>query len=210
MRFIGDVHGHIDEYIALAGQVDESIQVGDMGVGFPGVRSRKRDEKLAEFQLTGDHRFIRGNHDNPYECGIKPGYIYDGFVDQERGMMFIGGAFSIDLGVRTVGYDMWSDEELSYTRLTELTALYEHVKPRIVVTHDCPESVATDMFFADGNMWGPQIRTRTGAALQAMFEIHQPELWVFGHWHVSKAYRRPDTPTTFICLGELAYCDIQI
>ena len=34
MRFIDDVHGKIDQYLKIIADCDESIQVGDMGVGF--------------------------------------------------------------------------------------------------------------------------------------------------------------------------------
>ena len=34
MRFIGDVHGKYGQYKKLIAEVDSSIQVGDMGVGF--------------------------------------------------------------------------------------------------------------------------------------------------------------------------------
>ncbi len=38
---------------------------------------------------------------------------------------------------------------------------------------------------------------------QAMFEIHQPENWVFGHWHTN--FKQCINNTKFKCLPELTY-----
>jgi predicted phosphodiesterase len=51
-----------------------------------------------------------------------------------------------------------------------------------------------------------KFNTRTGLALQAMFEIHQPEVWLFGHWHINKVQKIG--ATNFICLAELSFIDI--
>ena len=43
--------------------------------------------------------------------------------------------------------------------------------------------------------------SRTRQAFQAMFEAHQPDLWVFGHWHHS--FDGVLDGTRFVCLNEL-------
>ena len=50
--------------------------------------------------------------------------------------------------------------------------------------------------------------SRTRQALDAMFDIHKPDLWLFGHWHDSQD--RNVMGTRFICLNELEYKDIEI
>jgi hypothetical protein len=79
-----------------------------------------------------------------------------------------------------------------------------------MITHDCPTSVALEMFLSKGLGFGDnkQIKTRTGEALQAMFEIHQPELWVFGHWH--NTLKQEINGTIFQCLGELDFIDVEL
>ena len=52
MRFIGDVHGKMGDYLHITDGCAESIQVGDFGAGFVPLPS-----------LDLRHRFIRGNHD---------------------------------------------------------------------------------------------------------------------------------------------------
>jgi hypothetical protein len=209
MRFIGDVHGYIDDYISIAKQVEESVQVGDMGVGFPSAASKLMDEKLKDFQEGSQHRFIRGNHDNPSACVNMPGYIPDGFYDDARGIMYIGGAFSIDHAYRTIDHDLWEDEQLSYSELNCVIDAFLKHKPQIVVTHDCPKLIATKMFFANNNS-GNQLTTRTASAFDSMYLEYQPILWVFGHWHNSAVYEDPETKTKFVCLDELNYMDVNI
>jgi hypothetical protein len=41
----------------------------------------------------------------------------------------------------------------------------------------------------------------TGWALQELYNIHQPKLWIFGHWHRSKTIQHGKTK--FMCLDEL-------
>jgi Icc-related predicted phosphoesterase len=205
-RLIGDIHGKFDRYREIADVDYPTVQVGDFGVGFGGQYWHDRVNK---FHSSGQHRFIRGNHDDPSRCRTEmTGYIADGTVEND--VMYIGGAWSIDHKHRIPGVDWWEDEELSYSELETLIDVYTAARPRVMITHDCPTTVAYHMFIREGKSLGGnvQILTRTGEALQTMFEIHQPEVWVFGHWHVSK--RQEINSTEFICLDELDYVDLEI
>jgi len=188
VRFIGDVHGKFEFYWTIVEKCDESIQVGDMGAGF---------RTLPKVPMT--HRFIRGNHDSPEVCKADPHWIPDGKV--ENGMMFIGGAWSIDQEWRIPGISWWEDEELSYREFEGLIDKYERVKPEVMVTHDCPTIMAKQVHshhFDDNS--------RTREALDTMFEIHCPDLWIFGHHHVSMKGKAGSTD--FIALAELDFIDI--
>lgn len=217
VRLVGDIHGKTYDYraYALVSGVDfrtrhlvepeYSIQVGDYGIGF---FSDFWHEKEVEWQTAHpQHRFIRGNHDDPAKCKTMPGYIEDGTIEGD--VMFIGGAWSIDHEWRTPGVDWWSDEELSYEELDKLVTKYGQVKPDFLITHDCPTQVAYEMFISKGlGMSGvEQVKTRTGEALQAMFEIHQPKFHFFGHWHQTRELTL--NVTRFVCLGELDYIDVD-
>ena len=194
MRFIGDIHGHIGPYLNLLTDCAESIQVGDFGLGFGDITAARVDD-----MLTGRHYFIRGNHDNPAECAKSNHWIADGHT--ERGMMFVGGADSIDKHMRTEGVSWWRDEELSYSDLGRMIEIYYANKPRVMVTHDAPAELVARLFNChDAN--------RTRSAFDTMLNIHKPDIWIFGHWH-----RRVDTVvngTRFICLAELEYIDLEI
>ena len=209
-RLIGDIHGDWNGYSEIAenavdfGGCDHTIQIGDFGIGFAGSYWHDR---VNDFQYDGTHRFIRGNHDNPAKCKEMLGWIKDGLVEDD--VMYIGGAWSIDQAYRTEGVSWWRDEELSISELYEMIDIYEKIKPRIMITHDCSFDVATEMFFRSGILpSGERHTTRTASALNTMMEIHQPEFHFFGHWHHS--IKRDYKNTTYVCLGINDYVDVDL
>lgn len=207
-RIIGDVHCKYDQYRQLVSEYQSSIQVGDFGIG---LMYPHWEDELEEWQSQNpDHRFIRGNHDNPSRCKTMPGYIPDGKV--ENHVMMIGGAWSIDWQLRHEGLDWWRDEELSIGEFYTLFDVYNNVRPRIMITHDAPTEITYEMFVRTGLAIGganaKKIQTLTGQALQEMHTVHQPDFWFFGHWHRSMAYKCGNT--TFVCLKELDYIDVDL
>lgn len=209
-RIIGDIHGNWNDYQIITNPIDNtierSIQVGDFGIGFNGPYWHDRVNKF--HQANPNHRFIRGNHDNPSMCkNDMCGYIKDGTVEND--VMYVGGAWSIDYAYRTENRDWWADEELSYVELDRMIEIYSIMKPRVMITHDCPLSVSNEMFVKKGKTFsGRQYSTRTGQALQSMFEIYQPEFWYFGHWHDTQ--NMVIEGTSFQCVGISDFVDVEI
>ena len=212
-RIIGDIHGEWETYHDTAtnainfGGCERTIQVGDFGVGFAGPYWHDRAD---EFHWDGTHRFIRGNHDKPEKCKEMAGWIKDGLIEND--VMFIGGAWSIDHMLRTEGTSWWADEELSTEELYRMIDIYEQVKPRVMITHDCPLDVSTEMFIQSGlalfGRHAKTIPTRTGMAFNTMIDIHQPEEWYFGHWHKSMQYKYGRT--MFQCIGIHDHVDVEL
>ena len=206
MRFIGDIHGAFNDYANFyTVGADESIQVGDFGIGFG---SDFWHSKIEDWQIQNPkHQFIRGNHDDPEKCATMPGYIKDGYVKDD--MMFVGGAYSIDKHIRLANdWPWWENEQLSYREFEQIMDIYSVVKPNIMITHDCPQFAARHLFFDSGLCRGKQEPTITGQALEAMFRIHQPKLWIFGHYHIPMDRRLANT--TFICVADNNYADINL
>jgi hypothetical protein len=213
MRFIGDVQGQYERYKKIIAGAPRSIQVGDLGVG---CRPLKRDdtgeysEPPLDAMVRGEHRFIRGNHDNPATCRTHPQWIADGHF--ENGVMFLGGALS---PLRVDGYGWWPDEELSAAELKRLCVLYRERKPRVMVTHDCPDEVAS-VLLARIPFLGTEKReipSRTRYALQEMWSAHAPEVWIFGHYNLSfdqVLYGGRQAGTRFIGLADLEYREIDL
>lgn len=211
IRFIGDVHGRYKGYIHLIKDGPPSIQVGDMGIGFryeSGYREGEPVRNPPHYRmLQGGHRFIRGNHDNPQACANHSQWIKDGHI--EDAMMFVGGAVSIDRDFRREGYSWWPDEELSEEVLNGLISKSIMDKPKIMVTHECPQEVAEVMeLIAGRGKLHPAWPSRTRIAFQQMWSAYSPKLWIFGHWH--KSFDKVLRGTRFICLAELEYKDIDV
>jgi hypothetical protein len=212
-RLIGDIHGNIYDYKAYAINNFEgpTIQIGDFGIGFG--QGDYWHESVDAFHVAGGHRFLRGNHDNPALCKTMKGWIKDGTVEND--VMFIGGAWSIDNPdappgwyKRTKDYDWWEDEECSNEQFDLMLDTYLAVKPRVMITHDCPHNIASHMFWNSGFLKGPRYNTRTGDFLQKLFELHQPESWYFGHWHYTMQYK--SGRTMFHCIGIYDYVDVEL
>jgi hypothetical protein len=207
MRLIGDVHGKYDRYKKIIGDCKNSVQVGDMGVGFRRLGTMRGDVKEfyanpPHYAMTeGNHRFIRGNHDNPSVCKNHSQYIPDGYM--ENNMMFVGGALSIDRHMRQEDYNWWPEEELSMNQLNDIIDNYLQHKPEIMVTHECPDDIAFKFLYSEKF----EDKSRTRQAFSSMWQMHKPKMWIFGHWH--RSYNENVLGTQFICLNELEYVDID-
>jgi predicted phosphodiesterase len=208
-RVIGDCHGLKNELYSILDSVQsditEVIQVGDLGIGFG--QSDYWHEDLDQKLTSVNGSFIRGNHDNPSTCKEFKSWIPDGTIQND--WMFIGGAWSIDYQLRTPGISWWDNEELSSYELETIISVYELINPRVMITHDIPSSVSNSLFFREGRPYaGRKIyKTRTAEALEAMFRIHKPDLWLFGHWHFD--VDETIDKTRFVCLNELSYVDVN-
>jgi Calcineurin-like phosphoesterase len=218
MYFIGDVHGKVHQYRDVLRELPvgaKSIQVGDMGLGFKGVYLHD-----GGIMANGHHKFIRGNHDSPTACHKHKWYLGDYGVTED-GIFYCGGAWSIDAKARTPQVTWWPGEEQSAVALNAAVQLYDAVKPRIVVSHEAPSSVIRTLIFkyinaklineyADYYEQKAICReTRTAQALQEMLERHQPDHWVFGHYHFTQDFQALNYKTQFYCIAELDVINID-
>lgn len=188
MRFIGDIHGKFDSYLNLISNCESSIQVGDFGIGFKPVPL-----------IPVNHRFIRGNHDNPELCKTHPNWIVDGSF--ENGIFFIGGAHSIDQYKRIEGVSWWKEEEFTYAESYSMLDIYEACKPEVIVSHEAPESFINRHIYSNNE-------SRTRQMLDSMLYIHKPALWIFGHYH--RSINEKKNNTRFIGLNIEETFDINI
>lgn len=202
ITFVGDVHGkwfkpnepNFTDIIEQHKDSDYVFQVGDMGFGFP-------DTKDLELFLPPNVLFIRGNHDNPSVCEMQPNYLGDYGYHDETGIFYLSGADSPDESWRIFGVSHWQNEELDYLTLQKAADMYVTLKPKIVVTHECPCSIgniAKD-FHIEQN--------RTSSALDFFFREHKPRYWFFGHHHTP--FRKNILGTNFVCVPTLQAIEMQ-
>ena len=203
---IGDVHGQTTTYQKIVRRLPEgqpSIQVGDMGIGFPGVGLHK---------MPPQHGWFRGNHDNPDKCQKTTNYLGDWGYLSEYDIFFVGGAWSIDRAHRVEGVSWWRDEELSSNQFRQAVEAYERIKPRFVLSHEAPTNISNALL---ADLIGPYFTEKAACqksvtcnALQYMFDQHQPKEWVFGHYHVNKQIE--SNGTIFTCVAELSKYELKL
>ena len=144
MFLIGDVHGAFKtyEYILFNMQLkggtkgmDCSLQVGDMGVGFPEKAKAHyyKDGKSWAPEISKEHKWFRGNHDDPELCNTHPNYIGDFGYCKKPDLFYCGGGYSIDFRSRIPGVSWWDGEQLTFKQSKDAFELYKKVKPRIMV-----------------------------------------------------------------------------
>jgi len=191
MIIIGDVHGKVHAYQNIIKKYNESICVGDFGF--------KNEWDWHSRNVYGSHDINMGNHDyipylNTHHASTGNWNYYP-----TSGIFTVRGAWSIDRVYRTEGIDWFDNEELSYPEGLVVFDKYREIRPKIVVSHDCPHSIRHSFF-------GITDKSNTSNLLQALFEEHQPELWIFGHYHKSRDSIIKGT--RFICLEELQTFEI--
>lgn len=200
ITFCSDVHGKFEELNKLLDKTKDHpfVQLGDLGIGF------KNNPK----SFPNNFHFIRGNHSNPAECKTYPNYLGDFGYNEKLNLFFVGGAWSIDWEMRKEGVSWWPDEELSMKQCNDALEFYEKIKPKYMISHDAPNKVKEEILskmVLGGYKAEP---TRTGQLLTAMFDIHQPKIWCFAHYHVY--FRKIINGTEFICMPELGTINLNL
>ena len=193
ITLIGDVHGKYDRYHKIIRQKDRhtyTVQLGDFGFTY---------QTLDNVDSTR-HQILGGNHDNYNRIVNYPHYLGDyGYVNNFNGIdfFFYRGAYSIDRQYRTIGIDWWEQEQLKIEDFMKARKLYRSIKPEVMISHDCPQDIALQMLKPDQRVY----ENNTSWSLQELYNVHQPKVWFFGHWHRSVKIQHGNTQ--FICLNEL-------
>ena len=176
---IGDIHQNYKPYLEIINECDKvglkTIQLGDLGFDYSPLNHINHE----------NHKFIMGNHDNygniPGNCLGDYG-IYDD-------IFYIRGGFSIDAKYRTMGYDLFWNEELGRQDREDCLALYKKLKPKYVISHEAPRSIIhnfTNSDFLRNFGFNPKtFTTNTSELLERCFKEHQPKEWLFAHFHRS-------------------------
>jgi predicted phosphodiesterase len=195
---IGDVHGKYKLYheiIRQSSYFPYTVQLGDFGFKYETLNNVDPNK----------HKVIGGNHDNYSSIINIPHYLGDFGYSCLNGVDFFyyRGAYSIDKQYRTIGVDWWAEEQLSAEQFMEARKLYREVKPKIVITHDCPELLYSYYLRPTDKIY----QNQTSYFLNELYNIHQPDLWIHGHWHLSKITKMEITK--FVCIGELQTYTIE-
>lgn len=192
LTLIGDVHGKYERYYRIIRQAEVhpyTVQLGDFGFKYNTLTNLD----------PNNHKVLGGNHDNYDIIHKYPHYLGDygiGIVGKVE-FFYYRGAYSIDRQYRTVGIDWWEQEQVSIDQFMKARELYRETKPDIVITHDAPETIVPYLLNPGSQLY----QNMTGWALNELFNIHQPKIWRFGHFH--KSWSMDINGTNFKCLNEL-------
>lgn len=208
LRIIGDIHGNFDVYRRMVKDVDHSIQIGDI------IGKSYDFSVLSEF--SPNHKFFGGNHDHypnmmAWDGGHHLGHFGVYEVPGFGPVFFVRGGWSINHKALQQGVSWWPEEQLNYRQCLEAIELYKSVKPSLVLSHECPQSVVPYVtqpeFVLNFGYTDPNIKTQTSMALEAMLDHHQPKMWAFGHYHRSQEVQLGDT--RFVCVGIYQCMDVE-
>lgn len=196
---IGDCHNDFASWrreTYLAAKISKNmktIQLGDFGYLSKGFNAWKALEHCnVDFN---QHKILGGNHDD-YNIYPNSPYALGDFGVTEDGIFFVRGAYSINKANLIPGVSYFPEEELNTAQQNAAFNSYLTNKPKIVISHDCPESILP--FLRPDPI---QDKTSTRNMLQHMLDAHIPKMWVFGHHHVNRSFCY--NGCEFVCLNEL-------
>ena len=186
------MHGkykRMHEIIREKDRHEHIVQIGDLGFDFSTLDNVDPDK----------FKIVSGNHDNMDKIINIPHYLGDYGYTTLNGISFYfyRGAYSIDRQYRTIGIDWWEDEQNNIETFIKARELYREIKPDIFLAHDCPDFMVPQYI----GPYAKRYENITGWALGELYKIHQPKLFIHGHYHVSKTTQYGDTK--FVCLNEL-------
>jgi len=198
IMIVGDLHGNWSRLNQLISSKKPKIvlQCGDFGwwpameVIKPVVYGQQKEWRLKGIKNNEvDVYFCDGNHEQHPVLSQNGSMVelYPGVFHCQRGsvlvlpdgrnVMFMGGAYSVDKGMRTPGHDWFHQENINQIELDY--ALEYEGKVDIVISHTCPSHFkikGNEDKNIDGNRH----------ALGQILERHKPDKWYFGHWHTNK------------------------
>lgn len=204
LTLIGDCHGKYADYLKAIEPHENTLQIGDFGFNYDVLDQVDSDR----------HKLFFGNHDNYDLFPDVPHNIGNYGMMEHGGVEFFWtrGAFSIDWQDRCHDQfklgrpkSWWEEEQLKWPELQEAVDQYREHKPKIMISHTCPHTVAQTIgspgILVQYGFDPWRFTTVTQQCFEVMINVHQPKYWYFGHFHRSRELEY--LGTKFRCIAEL-------
>jgi len=217
----GDLHGYWGPLNTLIDKRKPGIvlQCGDFG-WWPKFHNQKTDVDRIDkkrWNLYGlkpqktKIYFCPGNHEDwedlllkgdlPYE--VMPNVFYMPrttifTLPDNRTVLFMGGAASIDRNYRTQGVDWFPQELIPYAEFYKLQEL-NVPKIDIVISHTCPMEFAP--MLQKVGVFRYNFHDSSQEVLSAILQEYTPDLWYFGHFHAGVTGKYNNT--NWYCLNDI-------
>ena len=214
---VGDFHGRPKDYLSAEifpeqremTKEDKVIQLGDFGLFFKNPMT-KNDEYWLKWLCDKPFEFLffRGNHDNKKlieqhctwiekydntvgEIKTSHGSIYylpaGVYTINDKRILVIPGATSIDRYLRTPEIDWWSDETLSIKEEEKILNELDSVDWEVdyVLSHTCDTKSALEIL--NGRYLSSCPVTKF---IDFVFENLEYKYHYFGHWHNNMCFEK--------------------
>lgn len=198
--YIGDSHGKFDNFNFVVVEalkklnsnnieISDIISVGDFGY-WPKMGLSYSRENL----FNNPVKWIDGNHEDFQS--LSESYLYSDSWDCahiprgtfEDNVFFIGGATSIDKERRIYGHDWFELENISYTDFYKADEVVRNNADSINVMCAHDSIISAYQYLIGGNK-GKHTKDSNAEALEQLFLIAQPKVYVHGHHHVAMRYQ---------------------
>jgi hypothetical protein len=209
---LGDLHGSwtaaemLLEHLSGQGITwDEIWQVGDFGF-WPGMT------EAWSYPFDCPTKWIDGNHEHFHRLALRDQYFgvpenqvymfpwvdeWQALLEQwehiprgtvDNGVLFIGGAFSIDRANRKKDVSWFQEEMISKADEIRVWKAIEEAGAdsiHTVITHDCPQRFRVlDAVKQRYGLLAPERQCPNRLFLDAVFDEVKPDYGLFGHYHI--------------------------
>lgn len=222
---MGDLHGALGRLRGFFhyGKHDDTllICVGDIEMGIMKESMVHRvfttlDKRLSD--INSHVILMRGNHDDPYYWSGVDAYTNIKFIDNEyiytnnRLMLLVGGAVSVDRAIREEGHDWWRGEGVNYDFIDKVIETDRKHEVDYLITHASyvfPPALAESEGFLriqkaiDAEEELSRELREEREHLKRLVDYVNPGTYVHGHYHSRERHSTPSMG--IISLGEQEY-----
>lgn len=215
---VGDVHGRFDKLNQIINKKkpDMVLTTGDIAYYWPNINNigKIKPGNTKVYLIPGNHsdwdafeEYVGRNKEFPIEVekNIFQCPIGSSIEINNKKIVFIGGADSIDKKWRILGISWWAQEILNQYDLDYI--LQNNKSADIILSHTCPKEFDVESVLRGMDGRYMKCTDPSRYVLSKVLEELKPNKWFFGHWHLHTkgTYKN----TEWMCLDAIHYDGIS-